>query len=118
MKRMSTNFRLLQKAFFDYDCQAHQELMDIEQELYEYLPVDELGDKTDFIFGNKACAKTITKKIMSDIQLDGKSTSDLSLLTNEAVKACFSYELRAHMHIVKQFSKEYVFSIINNIISR
>ena len=106
LQRMSTNFRKLQKAFFDYDCQAHQELMDIEQEFLAYLPLDELGEKTDFIFNDKNFAKTITKTIMSSIQLDAKSTGSLSNLINEAAKKCFSYELRAHMHIVRHYSRE------------
>ncbi len=103
---MSTNFRLLQKAFFDYDCQAHQELIDIEAELFTYFPVDELGEKTDFLFSNKTFAKAITKRVMREIQHEGKSTSNLATLTNETVKLCFSYEMRAHMHIVKHHVKE------------
>ena len=106
LKNMSDNFRLLQKAFFDYDCQAHQELSDIEAEFLSYLPIDEVGEKADFIFEDKTFAKTITKAVMSKIQFDGKSTGNLSNLVNETAKKCFSYDLRAHMHIVKQYSKE------------
>ncbi len=98
----------MQKAFFDYDIQANQELCDIETELMAYLPVDELGERTDFIFTDPSCAKTIVKRVQINLQKEGTKRHSLSLVVNETARVCFSYRLRAHMHIVKRQWKEYV----------
>ncbi len=99
MEKMSTNFRLLQKAFFDYDIQAHQELCEIENEFSQYLPLNELGKKTDYIFTTKSFARAIVKHVM--VKMKGKELT-LAKLTNVCAKECFCLELRSHMHIVRR----------------
>ncbi len=106
MSRLGENMRLLQKAFFDYDCQAHADLCDIEQELQAYLPVNELGDKTDFLFTHPAIARTIVKGVRTNLVGNGRFKPTLTKVVNEAASYCFSLQLRAHMHIVKRQKKQ------------
>ncbi len=106
LERTGSNFSNLQKAFFDYDIQANQELCDIEAELLSYLPVDELGERTDFIFSDPSCAKTIVKHVRNSIRKDGTGKVSQAKLVNETARKCFSVALRAHMHIVKRQWKQ------------
>ncbi len=106
MARLGENLRLLQKAFFDYDCQAHNDLCDVETELHAYLPVNELGEKTDFVFTNPATARTVVKHVRNTLLGEGVAKPSLTKLVNAAASECFSAELRAHMHIVKRQKKQ------------
>ncbi len=106
MARLGENFRLLQTAFFDYDCQAHNDLCDVESELLAFLPVNELGEKTDFLFTNPAMAKSVVKHVRSKLVGEGITKPSLTKVVNEAASVCFSVQLRAHMHIVKRQKKQ------------
>ncbi len=106
LERTGADFGKMQKAFFDYDLQANQELCDIESEFLAYFPVDQLGARTDFVFSDPSCAKTIVKKIIRNMQKEGTKRHTFSNLINESARVCFSLGLRAHMHIVKRQWKE------------
>ncbi len=85
---------------------AHHELCDVESAFLAYLPLDELGERTDFVFTDPACAKTISKHIISELKRDGYAVPTLTQLVNKSAKLCFSPGLIAHMHIVKRQWKE------------
>ncbi len=106
LAQLSHNFRILQKAFFDYDLQANQDLCELESELATYLPVDELGEKTDFILTHPPLARTVAKLVTSELMGDGHHVGGLTKVMTTAATKVFSLKLRAHMHIVKRQKKE------------
>ncbi len=108
LEQTGDSFGKMQKAFFDYDLQANQELCDAESEFLAYLPLNQLGVRADFVFTDPSCAKTIVKRIVHNLQKEGTKRQTFSNLINESARVCFSHSLRAHMHIVKRQWKEYV----------
>ncbi len=85
---------------------THQQLCDVESEFHEFFPLDELGLRTDFVFSDPPCAKTIAKRVITNLNKDGTQVPNLTTLVNETARVCFSPDLRAHMHIVKSQWKQ------------
>ncbi len=106
LEQQCKTIKTLQLALFDYDMLTHHELCDVESEFLKFLPVDEVGERTDFIFSDPPLAKTISKHIISNLKKDGHAVPTLTQLVNTAAKLCFSPALIAHMHIIKRQWKE------------
>ncbi len=103
---MGQQMRALSKAFFDYDLEANQQLLLVENELMKYFPLNELGEKTDFLLTDPICAKTITKHVKSSLFQSKTNVSELTEVVRRAASTCFSLELRAHMNLVKRKVKQ------------
>ncbi len=106
MKVMGQQVRVLSKAFFDYDLEANQDLITVENELMAYFPLNELGEKTDFLLTNPVCAKTITKHVKNSLFDDKSNVSELTEVVRKTAIKCFSLELRAHMNLIKRKVKQ------------
>ncbi len=106
MDKMSDQMATLTKAYFDYDLDANQNLIEVENELMQYFPLNELGEKTDFLLTDPECAKTIAKHVKRTFYDDKSNVSELTEAVRKAAMKCFSLELRAHMHVVKRQVKQ------------
>ena len=99
---LSNNFDKMRHAFHEYDIKTFQELNDAQQEVLVFLPLNELGPKTDFLFTDNNIAKTLAKHVFSKIGAKGMESPDLLELVLVTVKTCLSGYLRAHLHITRK----------------
>ncbi len=99
------NFNLMKSAFLEYDLSKNLDLNEAQAEITVYLPMDELGEKFDFMLTNPATSKTVAKHIMTKLSNKNIYKPTVEHLVAIATPNILSAGLRAHMSTATSVTK-------------
>ena len=95
--QMGGELKQLKKALFKHDIDSHLTLMDCQDQILRYFPLDVLSCDSDYLFTCPSVCKALADRIFQTVGQNKMADPTLSLLVGATMKTCFGGVLRAHL---------------------
>ncbi len=89
----------MRSAFLEYDLSKNLDLNEAQSQIVAYFPLDEIGEKAEFLLSNPAACKALAKEVITSLKPSNKKRAVLTVqdIVYQACPKVFTQGLRAHM---------------------